>query len=304
MPVAGTNQTAFMNRAARAACIAPVVAVLCPPCIGQVAEPGDGGAGIAAHEQPFALSFGVDAVTAYQFRGFVYEESGPIVQPWLDLELLLARFDDAAVRLLFSTWHSFHGRATDAQTNDRFVEHWFEADINAGVAVDIDRCTLAARYNWYNSPSDAWPTMQEVTLELSYADDWLPEGWSLNPHVLLAFEIGPAANDGLRNGTFLEIGVGPAYEIADGPAQGFEIRFPLAIGLSLSNYYETEDGANDAFGYLSLGATVSVPLGSTGAANWSLDLGVQALLLGGAAASFNEGDRSVLIARVGVSVEF
>lgn len=304
MPVAGTNQTALMHRPVRAVCIAPLIAALCPPCVGRVAEPGDGGASIAAHEQSFALSFGVDAVTAYQFRGFVYEDSGPIVQPWLDLELLAARFDDAAVRLLFGTWHSFHGRATDAQTDDSFREHWFEADINAGVGIDIDRWTLAAKYNWYNSPSDAWPTMQEITLELSYADDWLPDGWSLNPRVLLACEIGPAANDGLRNGVFLELGVEPAYEIADGPAQGVEIRFPLAVGLSLSNYYETEDGANDAFGYLSLGATASIPLGSTGAATWSLDLGLQALLLGSAAASFNDGDRSVLIARVGVCVEF
>lgn len=302
MPVAGTNQTSCLPRAVRAACIAPAVAALSPPCAGQ--EPGNDGTSIAAHEQQVALSFGVDAVTAYQFRGFVYEDSGPIVQPWLDLELLAARFGDAAVRLLFGTWHSFHGRATDAQTDDSFREHWFEADINAGVAVDIDRWTLATRYNRYTSPSDAWPTMQEITLELSYADDWLPDGWSLNPRVLLAFEIGPAANDGLRNGAFVEFGVEPAFEIDDGPARGVEIRFPLAIGLSLSNYYETEEGANDAFGYLSLGATASIPLGSTGPANWRLDLGVQALMLGGAAASFNEGDRSVLIARVGVSVEF
>ena len=274
------------------------------PCRGQddpapIADDADSGS-----LKRFSLTVGIDGVTTYQFRGFVYEESGPIVQPFVDLELLLADFDSAAVRLLFGTWHSFHGQATDSESEDRFRKHWFEADASAGIDVDIGPWTVTAQYNLYTSPSDAWPTMQEVALALSYNDGWLPKGWSMNPHALLAFEVGPAANDGLRNGVFLEFGVCPTYEVSGGPCDRVELSFLISIGLSLSNYYEIDDGRNDPFGFVSLGGGAMVPLGTAGPANWSVSFGIQALLLGGAAAEFNDGERSVLVGSVGLALEF
>ncbi|MBX3404091.1 MAG: hypothetical protein KF699_11835 [Phycisphaeraceae bacterium] len=250
------------------------------------------------------LTVGIDAVTVYQFRGFVYEDSGPIVQPWAEVDLTVLETDSAAIRLLLSTWHSFHGQATDAESQDGFRRHWFEADASAGIGADLGPWNVTAQYNVYTSPSDAWPTMQEVSFNLSYADDWLPAGWSLNPHALLAFEVGPAANDGMRNGVFLELGVSPTYEFTDGPCAGVMLSFPIALGLSLSNYYEDDEGRNDAFGYVSLGAGATIPLGRTGPANWSLSLGIEALMLGGAAASFNDGERSVLVGSIGLVMEF
>lgn len=292
-------------RRARSALIGLLsVCALSLHCRGQDDPAPTAGGADSGSIKRFSLTFGIDAVTAYEFRGFVYEDTGPIIQPYAEFALLVAETESAEISLLLSTWHSFHGQATWAQTDDPFREHWFEADISAGVGLDVGQWSFEAWYNRYMSPSDAWPTMQEISLLVSYADDWLPAGWSLNPHALMAFEIGPAANDGMRNGAFFEMGVSPAYEFADGPCDAVTLSFPLAVGLSLSNYYEDEEGRNDPFGYLRLGAVATIPLGSMGCSDWSLSLGIEALMLGGAAAAFNDGERSVLVGSIGLAMEF
>lgn len=252
------------------------------------------------------LALGADYTTAYFFRGFAYEDTGLIIQPWAEFSLDLVQGDDFTFSAILATWNSFHGQATDAGTTDNFRKYWFESDVTAGIGLEVDRWSMRAVYNWYTSPSDAWETTEEIMFAAEYADEqWLPGGWTLLPELTLAAETGSVANDGGRKGVFLELGISPGFEFNALGTDSIDLRFPLRLGMSLSNYYEGEDGENDAFGYASAGAEVTFPLNldpSWGA--WSICAGFEGLFLGDAAASYNGGDEFQFVATIGFEVEF
>jgi hypothetical protein len=252
------------------------------------------------------FAFGADYTTAYFFRGFAYEDTGLIIQPWADLALDVVRAEEVTVSLMLNTWNSFHGQATDAGTTDDFRKYWFESDIGAGISFEFANWSASAMYNWYTSPSDAWETTEEVMLTLAYADEeFLPGGWTLLPELVLAIETGSVANDGFRKGSFLQLGVSPGVEFDAGSVKGLDLRFPVRVGLSLSNYYEGENGENDAFGFASAGAefTLPLPLDSSWG-SWSLHAGIQGLFLGDVTTEANGGDDFQLIASFGIAAEF
>ena len=253
----------------------------------------------------FHAALGVDYTTAYLSRGLLVEDSGLILQPYADFAVDMYRADDLTVQFTFGTWNSFHG-ADDATTSDGVVGHWYESDLYAGVAVTDGALELDVRYYFYTSPSGVAGTIEELYFSCAYDDSDLFGAWALNPTAVLAIETGNNAADGGRNGTYLALGVSPGLSFDAGLGEAIEISFPASIGLSLSNYYEGADGPHDVLGFVSVGASASLPLGldeSWGA--WTLSAGVQALFLGDAAASFNtNGDALEVIATVGISVEF
>ena len=254
----------------------------------------------------FHAALGVDYVTSYLWRGFLSEGSGLILQPYADFALDLYREEDLTILFTFGTWNSFHSAATGAMTSDGFVEHWFESDLYAGVGFTTGVLELDARYYFYTSPSDAAGTIEEVYFSLACDDSQLLGAWAMNPTVVLAIETGDNAADAGRKGTYLELGVSPGFSFNAGLGADLEISFPAAVGLSVDNYYEGAGGQDDVFGFASVGAAASLPLGldeSWGV--WTLSAGVQALFLGDAAASFNtDNDDFEIIATVGISIEF
>lgn len=254
----------------------------------------------------FHAAFGVDYTTSYLGRGLYCEDSGLILQPYADFALDLYRADDLTVLFTFGTWNSFHGAATGAMTSDGFVENWFECDLYAGVGFTTGTWELDMQYYFYTSPSDAAGTIEEAYFSFAYDDSELLGAWAMHPTAVLAIETGNNAADGGRNGTYLELGIAPGFSFDAGLGEDIEISFPVSVGLSLDNYYEGANGEDDVFGFASVGATASLPLGldpSWGA--WTLSAGVQALFLGDAAASFNtNNDDFEVIATVGISLEF
>lgn len=252
-----------------------------------------------------SLTLGTDITNAYYFRGFLQEDSGLIVQPWADLAFDIYRAEDVSVNVQAGSWNSFHGEATDAGTSDDFVEWWYEADVYAGMGATVGPWSVDALYYFFMSPSDAFGTIDEFTLAVSLDDSEWMGAWALNPTALLAIETGSNATDGFDNGVYLELGIEPRWATDVSQLRDVEVSFPLAVGLSLSDYYEGENGEDDVFGYVSFGATVTIPLGGESAwGAWALTLSVQGLYLGDAASSFNDNDDIEAIGAIGISASF
>lgn len=77
---------------------------------------------------------------------------------------------------------------------------------------------------------------------------------------------------------------------------------PVKVGLSLSDYYELA-GKDNTFGFASVGAEVTVPLGGMSKiGRWNIHGGVEIQRLGETTRVFNGGDRSMVIASVGVGI--
>jgi hypothetical protein len=273
-----------------------------PPVI--IQDDAESSTAVEVAESRFHIALGVDYTTAYFSRGYRFEDSGWIAQPYAELTLDVFRFEQATGTLLLGTWNSFHGQATDAGTSDSFRKTWYESDVYAGAGLNLGNVALEGRYYIETSPSDAWDTIEEVSVSVAYDDsEWLG-AWSLQPTAVLYVETGSNAIDGQRKGTHLQLGVSPGFTVEEGALQDVAISFPVAVGLSLSNYYEGLNGENDFFGYLSVGAIASVPLGLDESwGGWTLSVGVQGLFLGDATSTFNDDDHAEVIGTLGVSIE-
>lgn len=118
-------------------------------------------------------------------------------------------------------------------------------------------------------------------------------------YALVAFEIDTAPgvgqlDGGLKAGRYLELGAAPRYSI-----KRATLAFPVRVGLSLANYYELA-GEDHTFGFVSVGATASVPLGRRSRiGRWHVHGGVEIQALGETTKVFNGGDGSTVIASFG-----
>jgi hypothetical protein len=270
-----------------------------PPSPAETVVPG------SAEPSRFHFSMGVDYTTAYFGRGLLVEKHGLILQLYADASFDVYRTQDATVSLTMGTWNSYQDRATAAGTGDGVMKKWYESDLYAGAALTMGELEIGARYYFYTSPSDAYGTIEEAYFSAAYDDSELMGEWSMSPTVVLAIETGANAADGGANGTYLQLGVAPAITFDAGSIKDVEVSFPASVGLSLGNYYQGTGGENDFFGFASVGSTVTVPLNLDASwGSWNVKGGVQALVLGDAAGTFNNGDTFEVIGTVGVSVEF
>lgn len=272
---------------------------------GVLGEAGEGDEIEGEQESRLYVGAGVDYTTAYYSRGLLYEDEGLILQPWLELSLEVWRGDEVTVSVIAGTWNSYQGEGTDAGTTDSTRENWYESDLYAGFGIATGNWYFEAEYQWYTSPSDAWDTVEELYFTAAYDDSEAMGAWSMQPTAVLAIETGDEANDGYATGTYLQLGVSPGVYPEEGAFEGWEITFPVSVGLSLSNYYEGDDGENDFFGFVSAGVTASRTLGLDESwGEWSVYGGIQALFLGDMTSTYNDGDDTVAILTLGVSIEF
>ena len=95
---------------------------------------------------------------------------------------------------------------------------------------------------------------------MSYNDAKLLGPFALNPSFLVAFELDGQADAGSQKGVYAQIGIAPGYTFFAESAYPLAVSVPLAVGLSLSDYYEFGTGSDETFGYFSGGVSVSVPL--------------------------------------------
>ncbi len=256
-----------------------------------------------------SLTLGTDIATHYFFRGVLQEDQGVIVQPYAEIGFNLFAGDGAfnSLDLTIGTWSSLHSEHTGSSgTNDIF----YETDYYAGISATVfEKWTAGVMYYAYTSPNNAFETVQEIGLSLSFNDaDLIAEGLALNPYALLVFEV-DNSSAGADEGIYLELGFEPSFVILQSEDYPVTLSIPVAVGLSLDDYY-SEDIAfvrdGDSFGFVKAGVTLSVPLSFIPAefGEWTAALGADCYFLGSDQEAANNGDDIELVGRLGISMSY
>lgn len=248
------------------------------------------------------LAAGIDAASAYLFRGIFQEDSGAIVPPFVDVGVSLYEGDGALKSITANggVWNSLHSGPSGSGTDGRSA--WYEADYYGSVTFTVGNWKPGALYTSYTSPNDVFGTVHELAGVLAYDDS--ASAFPLNPKAVLAFELDGQADGGLARGTYLELGVRPSLTAVDAPRYPLALAIPAKVGLSLNDYYEGPTGSN-TFGFFSLGAVASVPLAfMNGRSSWEAHGGVDVLWLGDNTRLLNGGDRVKPVGILGVSVSY
>jgi hypothetical protein len=257
-----------------------------------------------------SISAGVDWTSAYFFRGIKQETEDLILQPYGEVSFKLVENAGAltALSLTGGIWNSLQTGPTgsDSQTaSDPKIWYEFDGYVRLS-AVLWEDLTIYALYTAYISPNNAFGTVQELALGVSYNDAKLLGPFALNPSLLVAFELDGQADAGAQKGVYAQIGLAPGYTFfADSPYP-LAVSVPLAIGLSLSDYYEFGTGTDDTFGFFSGGVTVSVPLAFIPPAfgKWLIKGGVTVLYLGDNLKAVNDGDQVQVIGTLGLAFAY
>ena len=152
-------------------------------------------------------------------------------------------------------------------------------------------------YTKYMSPRGSWGSVKEIAFGVSYDTMIAPYAT-----VAVEYDSGGGADGGVKDGTYFELGIEPGTSLGSSDAG---ISFPVAIGMSGSNYYESTSGGG--FGFFSVGAAIGVPLSAIPSeyGAWDFSIGVSALVMGDALQSINGSTDSVIpIASFGFSLGY
>ncbi len=233
-----------------------------------------------------AWSTGFDLVTEYWYRGIGQENEGLILQPWVDMTATLIEKDDYTLTGSVGLWNSVQ----DSTPGDA----WYESDFYAGVTATSGDVSVDLRYIVLYNPSGGDIFAEEVDATVSYDDTglWGQDGFALNPYATLAIETDGGSDAGTNKGTYLELGIAPAWkDVCGSDSVTVDMTIPVKVGLSLDDYYENGMGDDDTFGYLDIGAVFSTPLADLIPAdygNWTASAGVHVIFLGDTAQDISE----------------
>jgi hypothetical protein len=282
-------------RSTAAAIVVVMLACFSSPAAAQVVDPNRG-----------RITFigGFDVATAYMFRGLLQDDTRVVLWPYTEatVDLFSGTGGLKSVNFHVGTWNSLHTGVTGY--NNGNGKMWYESDLygTLGVRFGPD-VTVSATYTAYMSPNDSFSTIKEFSFKAA-VDDAGSLGVALRPYGLVAFEMNTIpgsrqADNGVSAGTYFEAGVAPGWVDPD-----FRVEFPIKVGLSLDDYYELA-GVDNKFGFLSLAAIGTVPLGrSSSYGQWNVHGGVEFLSLGDTPEAFNGGDQMKLIASIGVGLSY
>ena len=271
---------------------------------------------VAAQDPPdpnpgaLTITGAVDFTNAYMFRGIRQDDTGLITWPYFDLGIAAYSGDGGlkSVGINFGTWNSLH--TGDAGSDGPSGKLWYESDFYATLGLGFGGgVTLGTTYTAYTSPNNMFTTVKEIAFKLGVDDSAHLGKAAVKPYILIAREIDTDVNTGqadagLKAGTYVELGVAPSYALSK-----VSVTIPIKIGLSASNYYETDvnpiagTSEDNKFGYFSLAGVVTVPLGATSKFGaWNVHFGGEYQRLG-ADGAFNAGDqnRGMFSAGIGFS---
>lgn len=272
---------------------------LCTALLVGVASVSVASAQDAGNNGAVSVSAGIDFSNAYYFRGIIQETEGFIAQPFLEAGISLFEGDGGvqSVSVTSGLWNSLHsGPSGSDGPGDPAM--WYETDYYASLGFGFaEGWSADLTYTAYMSPNGTFGTVKELSTGVAYEDEF-----GLAPYATLAFELDGQADGGLNEGTYLELGVGPGLAIPDSPVG---LSFPVTIGLSLSDYYETSD-SSDAFGFFQVGVVAGLPLPAAPEyGSWELSLGINFIAFGDALKQINGADDGFEpVAIVGLSLSY
>ena len=261
-----------------------------------------------------AVSFalGADLPTKYIFRGYELEEDGFILQPYAEVSFAVAEGYD----FYMGTWASIHSRQTGAASfsdgtstaeNNDII---FETDYYAGLSISVfDPISLDISYVSYNYPNGGLGDYQEIDIAVAYDDTDLWGGdFTLSPYALIAFEFATEDVFGDDDNIYLELGAETGFNVYQSEDYPIDLTVPVTVGLSLDEFYVDDDGDNEFFGYISIGANFGMPLtfipSEYGA--WSAGAGLTFYILNDNAAGLDDGSNENfnLVATLGIAMEY
>ena len=266
---------------------------LAAPAFAQTAPP-------APNTGNISVALGADIVTSYIFRGFEQENQGLIIQPYVEVG---APLGDTGVDLTVGTWSSIHSEGT-GHDGGGGPSRWYEADLYASLGYELtDKIGVSVGYTGYFYPNGAFDSIDELNFGIAYDDSELMGDWSISPYAMVAVEV---RDGGGEEGTYLELGGelgAPFIQSEDLPV---EFSFPLAIGFSLDNYYES-DGGNELFGFLLVGAAATMPLDQyipSSYGTWAVSAGVDLIYVNDDAGLLSDGDDFEFVGKIGIGMEY
>lgn len=239
----------------------------------------------------------------YIYNGYVIQDQGPIVQPYFELaeEFYTGSGLLTSASVTFSLFSSFQSRE-DGATHTAAPGHWlYETELNSGIELELaKRFTVSVQYVRFESPIDAYQPSNAIRLTLAW-DDKDVSGWfALNPYIAWLAPIPFGWNDG--GGNYFEVGIAPSTTFASESRYPVTFTFPITAGFGDDSYYP-----GDAFGYVSLGISASVPLAflpkDFGEWRFAATGTYYRLGLAGAELS-NDGERSQSVFTATLSTEF
>jgi hypothetical protein len=291
----------FSREFGQRACVAVLSAAMA------VAAASTARAQAADDPNPGAITFtgGLDVPSVYVFRGILQEVSPKItLWPYGDIGIALKSGEGAlkSVAVNVGVWESLQtgSSGTDGVSGHAHYEEDFYTTLNLGFGGGV---SLGATYMALTSPNNVFNTVKELQFKVVKAH-------MLNPYGFLAFELTDKSADGGANkGSYLELGVGPAFPLGGSKAT---LTIPVKVGLSLKDYYENPvTGEDSKFGFFDVGGLVTVPLGKVPAkfGSWNVHFGADVLMFGDTTEVFNVNDKgetskSKVVALFGIGVGY
>ena len=271
---------------------------------------GSAQAQTAPDPNPGAITFtgGFDFPTVYVFRGIVQETDPKLtLWPYGDLGLSLATSDGSvkSVGVNIGLWNSLNTgtSGSDGSASKLHYEEDFYATLSLGFGAGVG---LGTTFTAYTSPNFGFNTVKELSFKVTKTH-------MLAPYGVIAFELGDesspsfgtadlgTAGAGNKQGTYLELGVGPSFPLGSSKAT---LAIPVKVGVSLNDYYQL-DGVDHKFGFFDIGGLVTLPLSlPSGFGAWNIHGGVDVLTFGDTTRVYNSGDKSKVVGLVGVGVSY
>lgn len=253
-----------------------------------------------------AVSFalGVDVPTKYIFRGYELEENGLIVQPYAEASFAIAE----GVDFYIGTWNSIHEDETGA-TAGSSNDEWYESDLYAGVSLGMfDPISLDISYVHYLYPNNNFGDYKEINVAVGFDDTGLygENDLTLSPYALVAFEF-DTTSAGDDDNIYLEVGAEYGMSLVESEDYPIDLTIPVAIGMSIDEFYVDADGDNEFFGFVSIGANLGMPLTFIPSefGSWSAGAGLTLFLLNDEA-GLDDGDNDDynLVGSLGIAMEY
>jgi hypothetical protein len=289
----------------------PVIVAQAPAPAASAAPPASAAESKGPNTGRLSLSGGADWASAYFFRGIRQETDGFILQPYGELAIKLVEGAGplSSLSLSVGTWNSLHtggasGAGCDACSDPKA---WYESDFIVKLgATFFEDFTAGLVYTAYMSPNDLFGTVHELAVSLGYNDGKLLGPFALNPSLLLAFELDGQADAGDSKGVYLQLGVSPGYTFLADSRYPLTLSLPVALGLSVNDYYEFGGSDNPAFGYVQWGPAASVPLAFIPAefGKWQLKGSLSFLHLGKTLERVNDHDAFHVLGMVGIALSY
>jgi hypothetical protein len=230
--------------------LAAAVVLGCQAHAGTTAAPAAKSVTEVAKESCITGDLGFDITNAYFFHGIRQEDSGFIIQPYADLYFKVYEGSGFLNKLSvdLGIWNSFHSNRGVSST----TSNWYEFDFSAGLTATLaEKWSLGAAFKYYGSPGDYFGNAYSLAVRLGYDDKDLLGAFSLQPYVLVEWELDGKSANGPDTGVYYEVGLTPNVDV--GPVN---LALPLRAGFGSDDYYAGDEG----FGYASAGVVATYGL--------------------------------------------